>query len=51
MPADVVAEPMIQGQTEQLWEVTMSRSDKKTVARSRIRLRNVALPREKPRRA
>ena len=45
---DIVAAPIIQGQTEQLWEVTMSRSGRKTVARSRVRLRNVALPRERP---
>jgi 1,4-dihydroxy-2-naphthoyl-CoA hydrolase len=40
----VTAAPIIQGQSEQLWEVTMSRSDGKTVARSRVRLRNVDLP-------
>jgi len=42
----LVARPVIQGKTEQLWEVTISRADGKPVARSRIRLRNVPL--EKP---
>lgn len=40
----VTAAPVIQGQSEQLWEVTMSRADGKPVARSRVRLRNVPLP-------
>lgn len=42
---NVAAEPVIQGQGDQLWEVTMSRDDGKVVARSRVRLRNVDLPR------
>ena len=41
---DVEAVPVVQGRGDQLWEVTMSRSDGKPVARSRIRLRNVDLP-------
>lgn len=39
----LVAEPVIQGRGEQLWEVTITRADGKPVARSRIRLRNVPL--------
>jgi len=39
----VVGEPVIQGKSEQLWEVTIARADGKPVARSRVRLRNVAL--------
>ncbi len=41
----MTAAPIIQGQREQLWEVTMSRADGKPVARSRVRLRNIDLPR------
>ena len=40
---ELVARPVIQGKSEQLWEVTISRGDGKPVARSRIRLRNVPL--------
>jgi uncharacterized protein (TIGR00369 family) len=39
----VVGEPVLQGKSEQLWEVTVARADGKPVARSRVRLRNVPL--------
>jgi 1,4-dihydroxy-2-naphthoyl-CoA hydrolase len=41
---DVVAEPIIQGRTQQLWEVTISRADGKPVARGTVRLQNLDLP-------
>jgi 1,4-dihydroxy-2-naphthoyl-CoA hydrolase len=41
---DVVAEPIIQGRTQQLWDVTITRADGKAVARGRVRLQNVPLP-------
>lgn len=42
---DVVAEPVIQGRTQQLWDVTITRStDGKPVAKGRVRLQNVPLP-------
>ena len=42
---DVVAEPVQQGKTLQLWLVTLSRSeDGKLVARGQVRLQNVPLP-------
>ena len=42
---DVVAEPIQQGRTLQLWLVTLSRADDgKTVARGQVRLQNVPLP-------
>jgi uncharacterized protein (TIGR00369 family) len=42
---DVVAEPIQQGRTLQLWLVTLTRSDDgKTVARGQVRLQNVPLP-------
>ena len=41
---DVVAVAVQQGKNDQLWQVTIDRSDGKTVARSRVRLRNVDLP-------
>lgn len=41
---EVSAVPVQQGKSDQLWQVTMDRSDGKTVARSRVRLRNVDLP-------
>lgn len=41
---EVVATPLLQGRNDQVWEVTMTRDDGKTVARSRVRLRNIALP-------
>lgn len=41
----VVAEPIHQGSTQQLWQVTVSRADDgKLVARGQVRLQNVALP-------
>jgi 1,4-dihydroxy-2-naphthoyl-CoA hydrolase len=42
---DVVAEPVQQGKTLQLWLVTLTRSeDGKLVARGQVRLQNVPLP-------
>ena len=42
---DVVAEPLQQGRTLQLWLVTLTRSDDgKVVARGQVRLQNVPLP-------
>jgi uncharacterized protein (TIGR00369 family) len=41
---DVVAEPVQQGKTLQLWLVTLSREDGKLVARGQVRLQNVPLP-------
>jgi 1,4-dihydroxy-2-naphthoyl-CoA hydrolase len=41
---DVVAEPVIQGRTQQLWRVTISRSDGKPVAEGTVRLQNVDFP-------
>jgi 1,4-dihydroxy-2-naphthoyl-CoA hydrolase len=42
---DVVAEPVQQGRTLQLWLVTLTRADDgKTVARGQVRLQNVPLP-------
>ena len=42
---DVVAEPIQQGRTQQLWQVLLTRSeDGKLVARGQVRLQNVALP-------
>jgi uncharacterized protein (TIGR00369 family) len=42
---EVVAEPIQQGRTLQLWLVTLSRpEDGKTVARGHVRLQNVPLP-------
>ena len=42
---DVVAEPIQQGRTLQLWLVTLTRADDgKTVARGQLRLQNVPLP-------
>jgi len=41
----VVARPVHQGSTQQLWEVTISRADDgKLVARGQVRLQNVKLP-------
>ena len=41
----VVAEPIHQGSTQQLWQVTITREDDgKLVARGQVRLQNVALP-------
>lgn len=41
---DVVAEPVQQGRTLQLWLVTLTRDDGKLVARGQVRLQNVPLP-------
>lgn len=42
---EVLAEPIVQGQIQQLWQVTITRSeDGKEVARGQVRLQNVALP-------
>ena len=42
---DVVAEPVQQGRTQQLWQVLITRAeDGKLVARGQVRLQNVALP-------
>ena len=42
---DVVAEPIQQGRTQQLWQVLLTRSaDGKLVARGQVRLQNVPLP-------
>jgi 1,4-dihydroxy-2-naphthoyl-CoA hydrolase len=41
----VVAEPIHQGTTQQLWQVTVSRADDgKLLARGQVRLQNVPLP-------
>jgi uncharacterized protein (TIGR00369 family) len=41
---DVVAEPVVQGRTQQLWRVTLTREDGKAVAQGTVRLQNVDLP-------
>jgi 1,4-dihydroxy-2-naphthoyl-CoA hydrolase len=41
---DVVAEPVVQGRTQQLWRVTLTRQDGKAVAQGTVRLQNVDLP-------
>jgi acyl-coenzyme A thioesterase PaaI-like protein len=42
---DVLAEPLQQGRTLQLWLVTLTRAeDGRTVARGQVRLQNVPLP-------
>jgi 1,4-dihydroxy-2-naphthoyl-CoA hydrolase len=42
---DVVAQPLQQGRTLQLWQVVLTRSeDGKVVARGQVRLQNVPLP-------
>ena len=41
---DIVAEPVIQGRTQQLWRVTITRrEDGKAVAQGQVRLQNVPL--------
>jgi uncharacterized protein (TIGR00369 family) len=48
---DVVAEPVQQGRTLQLWLVTLTRADDgKIVARGQVRLQNVPLPGAQPQR-
>ena len=42
---DVVAEPIQQGRTQELWQVLLTRADDgKLVARGQVRLQNVKLP-------
>ena len=42
---DVVAEPIMQGKSNQMWQVVITRSeDGKEVARGQVRLQNVPLP-------
>ncbi|MCW2701175.1 MAG: thioesterase superfamily protein [Blastococcus sp.] len=42
---DVVAEPIQQGRTQQLWQVLLTRAeDGKLVARGQVRLQNVVVP-------
>ena len=42
---DVVAEPVQQGRTQQLWQVLLTRADDgKLIARGQVRLQNVPLP-------
>jgi acyl-coenzyme A thioesterase PaaI-like protein len=42
---EVVAEPIQQGRTLQLWQVVLTRADDgKLVARGQVRLQNVPLP-------
>jgi uncharacterized protein (TIGR00369 family) len=42
---EVIAEPIIQGKGQQLWQVIITRSDDgKEVARGQVRLQNVPLP-------
>ena len=44
---DIVAEPVIQGRTQQLWRVIITRrEDGKAVAQGQVRLQNVPLPKE-----
>ena len=40
----VTAEAVHQGQTQQLWQVTITRTDGKLLARGQVRLQNVDLP-------
>jgi 1,4-dihydroxy-2-naphthoyl-CoA hydrolase len=42
--AEVVAEPVFQGKSQQLWQVLITRDDGKEVARGMVRLQNVPLP-------
>jgi uncharacterized protein (TIGR00369 family) len=42
---EVLAEPVFQGRTQQLWEVSITRiEDGKLIARGRLRLQNLPLP-------
>jgi acyl-coenzyme A thioesterase PaaI-like protein len=42
---EIVAEPIFQGRTQQLWQVSISRTDDgKLVARGQLRLQNLQLP-------
>ena len=45
---DIVADPVIQGRTQQLWRVTITRrADGKAVAQGQVRLQNIPLPQPK----
>ena len=45
---DIIAEPVIQGRTQQLWRVTITRrEDGKAVAQGQVRLQNVPLAQPK----
>lgn len=39
---EVVAEPLQQGKSQQLWQVVITREDGKTIARGQVRLQNIA---------
>lgn len=41
---ELVAEPVIQGRVQQLWQVTITRGDGKIVARGQVRLQNIPTP-------
>ncbi len=43
--ADVVAEAVMQGRTQQLWQVSITRADGKELARGTLRLQNIPLQR------
>jgi uncharacterized protein (TIGR00369 family) len=43
--ADVVAEPVMQGRTQQLWQASITREDGKELARGTLRLQNIPLQR------
>lgn len=46
---EVVAEPIMQGRSQQLWQVVITRGeDGKEVARGQVRLQNVPLPSKRP---
>ena len=46
---DVLAEPIQQGRTQQLWQVLITRADDgKLVARGQVRLQNIRLPGSRP---
>ena len=45
-PLDVVARPIHQGRTGQLWQCDISREDGKLVAQGRVRLQNVPIPKD-----
>ena len=46
---DVVAEPIQQGRTQQLWQVLITRADDGAlVARGQVRLQNIRLPGSRP---
>ena len=43
---DLLATPLFQGRTQQLWQVDITREDGKLVARGQLRLTNIARPQE-----